>query len=178
MGVKAKQTNANFTKKGETVAEIEHFLKGAKSTVFMNYKGINTAEDTALRVKLRKENVVYKIYKNNLVKIALNNLGITELNDKLNGTLSVAFSNSDEVAGAKIIKDERFKNKMDFEFGLIGNKILDKNEVVRLASLPNKETLVAQIMGLINSGARNLATVINAVPRNLAVVINAHATQK
>ncbi|MDR1917403.1 MAG: 50S ribosomal protein L10 [Christensenellaceae bacterium] len=175
MAVKAKQTGANFTGKCGKVAEIENYLKSAKSVVFMNYRGLNTAEDTQLRAKLRKNDVVYKVYKNNLVKIALNNLGITELDNRLTGTLSVAFSNGDEVAGAKIIKDEKFKNKMSFEFGLIGNKVLGKDEVVRLATMPNRETLIAQIMSLVQSGARNLASVINAVPRNLAVVINAHA---
>lgn len=178
MGVRAKQTGATFVNKGKTVAEIEKHLKAAKSVVFMNYRGLNTAEDTALRSKLRKSGVVYKVYKNNLVKIALNNMGITELDDKLNGTLSVAFSNNDEVAGAKIIKDEKFKNKMSFEFGLVGSKVLDKAAVVQLASMPSKETLIAQIMGLLQSGARNLATVVNAVPRNLAIVINTRASKK
>jgi large subunit ribosomal protein L10 len=177
LGVKAKQNGANFTKKGEIVAEIEKYIKSAKSIVFMNYRGLNTAEDTALRVKFRSSNVVYKVYKNNLVKIALNNLGITDLDDKLSGTLSMAFSNADEVTAAKIIKDEKFKGKMSFEFGLIGTQILDKAAVIQLASLPNRDTLIAQIMSLIQSGARNIASVINAVPRNLAVVINAHATK-
>jgi large subunit ribosomal protein L10 len=177
MAIKAKTTSANFIKKSEKVAEIENYLKSAKSVVFMNYKGLNTVQDTQLRVKLRKSNVVYKVYKNNLVKIALNNLGITELDERLNGALSVAFSNADEVAGAKIIKDEKFKDKMSFQFGLIGNKVLEKDEVIRLATMPSKETLIAQIMSLIQSGARNLASVINAVPRNLAVVINTRAAK-
>lgn len=176
--VYAKKTGANFVKKGETVAEIEKHIKDAKSTIFMNYKGINTAEDGALRAKFRKGDVIYKVYKNNLVKIALNNLGITDLNDKLTGTLSMAFSTGDEITAAKIIKDEKFKDKMSFEFGLIGNKFLDKSEVTRLATMPSKETLIAQIMGLINGSARGLATVINAVPRNLAVVINASTKNK
>jgi large subunit ribosomal protein L10 len=175
--VKARQMGANFVKKGETVAEIEKYLKSAKSVVFMNYQGLNTAQDTQLRAKLRKSDVVYKVYKNNLMKIALGNLGINGLDDRLKGTLSAAFSNTDEVAGAKIIKDEKFKGKMSFEFGLIGGRVMDKDEVVRLASLPNKETLIAQIMSLVQSGARNLASVVNAVPRNLAVVINAHASK-
>lgn len=177
MAVKAKQTNANFKSKVETVKEIEEKIKNAKSLVFVNYKGLNTQEDAVLRAKFRKADVLYHVYKNNLVKIALNNLGITELDDKLNGTLSVAFSNSDEVAAAKIIKEEKFKDKMSFEFGIIGNKVLSKEEVVQLASLPSKETLIAQLLGLINSGARGIATVVNAVPRNLAMVINAHAKQ-
>lgn len=173
MAVKAKQTNASFQTKVQTVKEIETKIKNAKSLVFVNYQGLNTQEDAALRAKFRKADVVYHVYKNNLVRIALNNLGITALDDKLNGTLSVAFSNSDEVAAAKIIKDEKFKDKMSFEFGIIGDKVLSKEEVTQLASLPSKETLIAQLLGLINSGARGIAATINAVPRNLAVVINA-----
>ena len=173
MAVKAKKTNANFKAKQAVVKEIEDKIKNAKSLIFLNYKGLNTQEDADLRRKFREADVVYNVYKNNLVRIALNNLGITALDDKLNGTLSVAFSNKDEVAAAKIIKDAKFKDKMSFEFGLIGDQVLSQAEVVRLASLPNKETLIAQLMGLINSGARGIATVINAVPRNLAVVINA-----
>ena len=173
MAVKAKQSNANFQSKIATVQEIEGKLKNAKSVVFLNYQGLNTQEDADLRRKFRKADVQYHVYKNNLVRIALNNLGITELDDKLNGTLSMAFSNADEVSAAKIIKEEKFKDKMAFQFGLIGNQVLSKDEVVRLASMPNKETLIAQLMGLINSGARGIATVINAVPRNLAMVINA-----
>ena len=172
MTIKAKKTGANFIKKSETVQEIESYIKNAKSLVFINYKGLNTAEDTELRVNFRKADVVYKVYKNNLVKIALNNLGIDGLDDKLNGTLSVAFSNADEIAAAKIIKNAKFKNKMSLEFGLIGTKVLDKAAVVGLSALPSKETLIAQIMGLINSGARGIAAAVNAVPRNLAIVIN------
>ena len=173
MAVKAKQSNANFQTKIATVQEIEGKLKNAKSVVFLNYQGLNTQEDAELRRKFRAADVNYHVYKNNLVRIALNNMGITELDDKLNGTLSMAFSNADEVAAAKIIKDAKFKDKMTFQFGLIGNQVLSQDEVIRLASMPNKETLIAQLMGLINSGARGLATVINAVPRNLAMVINA-----
>lgn len=173
MAVKAKQSNANFQSKIAIVQEIEDKLKNAKSVVFVNYQGLNTQEDADLRRKFREANVNYHVYKNNLVRIALNNLGITELDDQLNGTLSMAFSNADEVSAAKIIKEKKFKDKMAFQFGLIGNQVLSQDEVVRLATMPNKETLIAQLMGLINSGARGIATVINAVPRNLAMVINA-----
>ena len=83
MAVKAKQSNANFQSKVATVQEIEGKLKNAKSVVFVNYQGLNTQEDADLRRKFREADVVYNVYKNNLVRIALNNLGITELDDKL-----------------------------------------------------------------------------------------------
>ncbi|MDR0384304.1 MAG: 50S ribosomal protein L10 [Christensenellaceae bacterium] len=173
MAVKSKVTGANFLKRSGQVKEIEEFFTNAKSAVFVNYKGLNVAEDTIMRSKMRGEEVSYKVYKNNLVRIALNNLGINELDDKLTGSLAIAFSNKDEISGAKIIAGENFKGKMNFEFGLLGKTVLQKQDVIRLAAIPSRETLIAQLMGLLQSGARGIAGVVNAVPRNLAVVIKA-----
>ena len=144
----------------------------------MDYRGITVAEDTALRNKFRTAGVTYKIYKNNLVKIALKNLGIGDLDEKLVGTLSIAFSNADEISAAKIVKEEKFKGKMAFKFGLLGTSVLDEAGVTALATMPSKEQLIAQILGLLQSGARGIASVVHAVPRNLAYVINEAKTCK
>jgi large subunit ribosomal protein L10 len=175
--VREKKVSKAFLEKQKIVAEIEKNLKDAKSVIFMDYRGINVDEVTKLRVKFRKSGVVYKVYKNNLMKIALNNCGIKALDDQLTGTLSVAFSNNDEIVAAKIIAESKFDKKMAFRFGLLGKSVLDAEGVEQLSKMPSKETLVAQLLGLLQSGARNLASVINAVPRNLAVVINARAGQ-
>ena len=172
-----KKVSKAFLEKQKTVAEIQKLVADAKSIVFLDYRGVNVDEITKLRVKFRKSGVAYKVYKNNLVRIALNNLGIKDADDKLVGTLAVAFSNKDEIAAAKIIKDAKFDKKMAFKFGLIGKTLMNAAEVEQLATMPSKETLVAQLLGLLTSGARNLATVINAVPRDLAVVLNERAKQ-
>jgi len=172
-----KKVSNAFKEKQKIVAEIEKLARDAKSIIFMDYRGITVAEVTKLRAKLRKGGVTYKIYKNNLVRIALNNIGITALDDQLTGTLAVAFSNKDEIAAAKIISDEKFKDKMAFRFGLLGTSVLDEAGVKQLATMPSKETLIAQLLGLLSGAARNLATVINAVPRNLAVVVSERAKQ-
>ena len=174
--VENKKVSANFKAKQAVVAEIKALFEKAKSAVFVDYRTLTVAEATALRVKFREAGVKYKVYKNNLVRLALNDFGVSALDERLTGTLAVAFSMNDEISAAKIIQDEKFKNKMAFKFGLIGSDVLDETEVVRLASMPSKEVLVAQLLGLIQSGARNLASVIQAVPRNLAVVINTRAS--
>jgi len=176
MAEKKKVSKARL-EKIECVKEIEKNIKAAKSIVFVDYRGINVSEVSALRGKLKKAGVVFKVYKNNLVRIALNNLGIKALDEQLTGTLAVAFSNNDEISAAKIILEEKFKDKMAFRFGLVGKEVLDAAAVEALAKMPSKETLIAQILGLLTMPARNLATVINAVPRNLAVVVNQRAAQ-
>lgn len=169
--IRAKKTGKNFTEKEKAVAEIEKYLRNAKSAIFMDYRGITVAQVNELRNKFRTAGVIYKVYKNNLVKIALRNIGVTELDDQMVGTLSVAFSNNDEISAAKIIKSEKYKDIMGFKFGLLGTNVLDANGVNALATMPSKDELVAKLMGLLQSGARGIASVVNAVPRNLAVVI-------
>jgi large subunit ribosomal protein L10 len=174
---KEKKVSKARLGKQDTVAEIERSIRAAKSMVFCDYKFTNVEEVTALRNKFRKSGVVFKVYKNTLMKIALNNVGITGADELLTGTLAVAFSNNDEITAAKIIADAKFDKKMAFKFGLLGNTLLDAKGVEALAKMPSKQTLIAQLMGLLTMGVRNLAVVINAVPRNLAVVVNARAEQ-
>jgi len=175
--IKGNAKGKNFVAKQKAVEEIQANFANAKSAIFMDYRGITVAEVTELRNKFRDSGVKFKVYKNTLVKIALNNMGVTELDDQLTGTLSVAFSQNDEISAAKIIKDEKFKdNKMAFKFGLLGTSVIDQAGVTALATMPSKEQLIAQIMGLLQSGARGIATVVQAVPRNLAIVINTRAS--
>ena len=172
-----KKESKAFQAKKETVKEIQDCLKTAKSVVFMDYRGLTVAEASELRAKARAAGVKYKVYKNNLVRIALNNMGIKELDGQLTGTLAAAFSNNDEVAAVKLISGQNYKNKMEFKFGLLGTNVLSAADVAGLRDLPSKETLIAQLCGLLQSGARGVASVINAVPRNLAVVVDARAKQ-
>lgn len=152
-------------------------MEDAKSCVWVDYKTLTVAEATELRVKSRSANCKYKVYKNNLVRIALNNLGINGLDEKLTGSLAMMFSNADEISGVKLIAGQKYKGKMAFQFGLIGNDILSAADVGKLRDMPTKDQLIAQLMGLLQSGARNIASVVNAIPRNLAVVVNERAKQ-
>ncbi|MCL2621874.1 MAG: 50S ribosomal protein L10 [Firmicutes bacterium] len=166
-----KRTSNNFKEKQKTVAEIQAKIKAAKSVVFVDYKTVTVKEDTELRNKFRDANVEYKVYKNRLVKIALNNLGVTGLDNNLEGQLAVAFSNNAEPDAAKIINDFRKKDKLKLQFGLIGESVLDAAAVNELANLPTMEVLIAKLLGLINSGAQGIAGIINAPAASLARVI-------
>ena len=174
--IREKKISAAFREKEKTVAEIQNLVSAAKSVVFMDYRGLTVAEATELRNKARETGCVYKVYKNNLMRIALNNLGVTGLDDQLVGTLSVIFSNNDEISGVKAVAGQKFKGKMALKFGIMGDSILTAEEVTALRDLPTKEELIAKLMGLLQSGARGIASVVQAVPRNLAIVVNTRAS--
>ena len=70
--------SANLELKKELVEQIKGELKEAKSIVFVDYRGISVAEDTAMRKEFRENGVTYKVFKNRLLTRALDSLGITD----------------------------------------------------------------------------------------------------
>ena len=154
----------NLELKKELVESIKTNLKEAKSMIFVDYRGINVSEDTALRKEFRENNVSYKVYKNRLIVRALEELGITGYDAKMfEGTTAVAFS-SDEVAPAKIFckhKDEI--KKMSVKFGIVNGQVMDAKSVEELAKIPSKDVLIAMLLGTLNAPISAFARALNAI---------------
>lgn len=162
----------------ESVKEIRERLENNTLAIMTQYVGINVAQVTELRKKLREAGIQYKVYKNNLARIALREIGAESAADFMNGPTAWAFSN-DPVASAKILKD--FSKEVSFiqiVGGVMEGKVLTKEQVINLANLPPKEVLQAQVIGTIAAPLRNLVTVLNAIPTNLVNVLNQIKKQK
>lgn len=166
--------------KQEEVAAIKDKLQRAKSVVLVNYKGLTVAEDTALRNEFRKNDVEYKVLKNTLVKRAFNDLGYTQFDEALNGTTSVAFSFSDEVAAAKIVEEnaKKLNGKLESKCGLVDGNYIDANGVKALAALPPKEELIAKMLGSINAPISSFVGVLAATLRSFVYAVKAVADKK
>lgn len=151
------------------VAEIKEKLEKASSFVLLDYKGLTVAEDTELRSAFRKSGVTYHVYKNRLVKIALNEMGYTQFDEALNGPTAVAMGSDDIAAPAKIAleKAKAFK-KMEVKCGLVDGSYLDKEGCNTLATLPSREGLISQILGLLQSPVAGLARALAAIAEKQA----------
>ena len=113
--------------KAVKVAEIKEKIEKASSFVLVDYKGLTVAEDTALRNEFRKSGVSYHVYKNRLMKIALNELGYTQFDDALNGPTAIAMGTTDIAAPAKIAMDKaKAYKKMSVKCGFVDGKYLDE----------------------------------------------------
>ena len=156
--------SANLELKKELVEGIKSELKEAKSIIFVDYRGITVAEDTAMRKEFRENGVTYKVFKNRLLVRALNDLGYTDYDPKMfEGTTAVAYS-ADEVAAAKIFcKHQKELNKMAVKFGIVNGKIMDKAQVEELAKIPSREVLIAMLLGTLNAPVSALARALNAI---------------
>ena len=153
--------------KKQIVAGIAEQFKTAVSGVFVDYCGLTVEEDTELRNKLREAGVEYKVIKNTLTRFAAKEVGFDEIDPILNGPTSLALSMTDEVAPAKVIADFAKKhNQLEIKGGFLDGKVLELNEVKTLAATPNRETLLAKLLGSLNAPISNLARTLQALVDN------------
>ena len=161
--------SVNFENKKAVVEEIKNYAKDAKCIALVDYKGLTVAQVTELRNEFRKNNCVYKVYKNRLLARAFSELGINFDSNILEGTTAVAFSNSDPVAPAKIAVEGETKYKViKVKAGYAEGKLYNENEIKVLASIPSKEVLLGQLLGLLTNPMRSLAVAINEVAKKNA----------
>lgn len=161
--------SANFENKKVVVDEIKSHAKDAKAIVLVDYRGLTVAQVTELRNNFRKAGAVYKVYKNRLLKLALEDLGIKFDSHLLEGTTAVAFHSSDVVAPAKIAVDGENEYKvLKVKAGYVEGKYLDEKGIKALASIPSREVLVAQLLGMLQSPMRSLAVGLSEVAKKQA----------
>ena len=155
--------------KGAQIDEIVKSLEESKSFVIVSYKGISVADDTALRAKFRAAGVTYKVLKNRLVLKAMEKLGISGYNESLEGSSALAFSMTDPLAGPKVISEMSATVKaLEVKCGRMDNMYLDVEKVNALAKIPSKETLLAQLLGMLLSPITGLAVALNQVAEKQA----------
>jgi large subunit ribosomal protein L10 len=153
----------------QKVSEIKESLTKAKSFVLVDYKGITVAQDTELRNALRAAGVQYQVLKNRLLKIALNDLGYAQFDAALNGLTAVAMGMKDLAAPAKILveKSAAFK-KIKIKCGMADGEFLTEDGCKSLATLPSKEILIAQLLGMLQAPIASLARAVDAIAKKQA----------
>lgn len=146
MSVEAKQ------QKQQIIDEIKGKLETAQSAVVIDYMGINVAEADAMRKRLREAGVDYTVYKNTLMKRAIDGTEFAPLADVLEGPSAIAISSEDATAPARVLNEiiKDFK-KMEFKAGVVEGTFYDKAGIERIADIPSREVLIAKFMGSIQS---------------------------
>ena len=155
-----------LSEKQAIVAELTEKLQNASSGVLVDYKGITVAEDTALRVECRNNELDYAVVKNTLLRFATKNVGLGEMDEALNGTTSLALSNGDPIAPMRVINKfaKQFNgSKFVIKAGFMDGKVLPLDEIQALAELPSKDVLQAQVLGTMLAPITSLAIVLKAI---------------
>lgn len=146
------------------VSELATKMKDAKLILLTDYRGINVADVTGLRAELRNSNSEYKVIKNNITKRALAECGVEGLDELLEGPTAVILNNEDYLAPAKAIYEYRKKNEFyKIKGGVVDGKVMSAEEIITLAKLPSKETLLSMLAGALLGNISKLAVALNEV---------------
>ena len=151
------------------IDEIKGKLDGAQSAVIIDYMGTTVAEADAMRKKLREADVDYSVYKNTLMKRAIEGTEFEKLADVMQGPSAIAISKDDATAPARVLKEAITEyKKMEFKAGIVEGVFYDKEGIETIASIPSRETLLAKFLGSIQSPVgtfvRTLAAIAEAKP--------------
>ena len=156
----------SINKKIKEVEELSEKIKKAKVVLLTDYKGINVADVTALRANLRKTESEYKVIKNNITRRALQNCKIEGLEDQLEGTTAVILGYEDYLEPLKAIYEYSKDNEFyKIKGGIIEGKVVPVEELVTLAKLPSRETLIAQLAGALLGNISKLAVALDQVAK-------------
>lgn len=149
---------SKLVSKKELVEEITTKFRESKTTVFVDYRGLDVAQITELRRNLREAGVDYKVYKNTMTRRALAEVEMEGLDDIIVGPTAVAFSNEDVIAPAKVIHAfAKANDQLEIKGGVIDGELATIEQLKELATLPDYDGLVSMLLSVLQAPMRNLA---------------------
>src|SRR5499427_1263114 len=166
-------------KKIEQVDRLGKDLEKVSTVIVTTYTKLTVAQDYELRKLLRSSGAKYAVVKNTLAERAAKGTKIEEALKNLSGVTSIAYTEGDPVALAKVLSKYAKDNpEFTFKAGVVEGRVISIKEIEALATMPSREEIFSKLLFLINAPAQRLVTAMNALGRNLAVVIDQGVKEK
>ncbi|MDT9013747.1 50S ribosomal protein L10 [Novosphingobium sp. APW14] len=163
------------SQKAESVASLNAVFNEVGVVVVTRNLGLTVAQSTQLRTKIREAGASYKVAKNRLAKLAIQNTDYAGIGDLLTGPTAIAAS-VDPVAAAKVVVEfAKTNDKLEIVGGSMGSQVLTPDGVKALASMPSLDELRAKLIGLVQAPATKIAQLSTAPAAKLARVFGAYA---
>ncbi|SHF75209.1 large subunit ribosomal protein L10 [Lampropedia hyalina DSM 16112] len=158
----------NRSEKEAVIAEVSDLAAKSQTLVVAEYRGITVADLTRLRVQARQNGVSLSVLKNTLARRAVSGSAFEVVSDQFTGPLIYGFS-EDAIAAAKVVAEfAKTNDKIVIRAGAYEGKALNAEEVKQLASIPSKEVLLSQLLGLLQSPISRTARVLSALAEKKA----------
>ena len=149
------------------VEAIKEQLDGAKGVVLVDYRGLTVEQDTELRRALRKENVVYKVYKNTMIKRAVEGTEFEPLTADLEGPTAIAISKDDATApGRVLVKMAKTAKALELKSGVVEGTYYDAKGMQVIATIQYREEILSKLLGSLQSPMANFARVIDQIAQS------------
>ena len=171
--------NAARAHKVEVVDEVKTRISAATASIVSEYRGLTTSELAELRGSLAAAGGDYKIFKNTLVRLAIDGGEYQPLSEYLSGPSALTFVQGDISAVAKALRDFSRNNPLlVIKGGLADGSLLSPGDLAALADLPPREVLLARMAGALAAPMQQMAGLLQALPRNMAYGISALIEQR
>jgi large subunit ribosomal protein L10 len=162
------------TAKVATVDELKAKVDSTSTAVVTEYRGMTVAQISTLRRQLRTLDADYKVFKNTLVRRAIEGTAVAPLEEFLVGPTAIAFVNGDVSAVAKALRDfAKATPTLVVKGGVLDGKALSLKDLTALADLPSRDVLLARFAGLLASPMTTMAGLLKAIPQNFAYGLSA-----
>lgn len=153
-----------INQKKEEVSKLASEMKEAKLILLVDYRGINVENVTNLRTTIRNTSSTYRVIKNNITRRALVEAGLEGLDEALEGPTAVIMSSEDYLEPAKAIyKFSKENEYYKIKGGVVEGKVMTAQEIITLAKLPSKETLLSMLAGALLGNISKLAVALDQV---------------
>ena len=166
-------------RKETEVRQLEERFREAKAAILTDFRGLKVADVTVLRNLLRKSKIEFRVVKNRLAKIAVQNTSLADLDPLLSGPTGVAFGYDDPVASTKILSQfVRSNANLDIKGGIIEGRLYRKEEILAIAELPPRDILLSQVLMSISAPLSGLVRVLQAPIQQFVGTLGAIKAQK
>lgn len=154
---------------------IKEKLGQAQGFILTDFKGVTVKDISALRRKLRAEKVEYRIFKNNLARIAVSEFGYAAIEKHMKGTVAMAIAYGDPIAPLKVLHEFEKVKKIPLKAGVINGEIFEAEQLIVLRSIPAMPQLRSMFLSVLQSPSRGFVTVVSAGVRGLVQVLSQRA---
>ena len=165
--------------KVQVVNDLVESINQSKGIYLTDFSGLNVQEINELRKTFRESDVEYKVVKNTLARLSVQEAGYDNLLEYLTGPTAFAFSVDDPGIPARIIKEfAKKKDKPEIKAIVFEGTLLDASQAEQVANLPSREELIAKFLGTLNAPMYNLAGALQGLLRKFVGTLDAIKTQK
>jgi len=170
---------ARKEQKAEQVELLTEKLRKAKVALLTDYRGLTVTQLQDLRGKLRTGDVEYRVVKNTLARRAAEAAGVPALQAELEGPVAIAFGYDDLSLPSKLINEfvRTTRLKLEVKGGLVEGRVFSPDQVKQLADLPSRETLLAQLLGTLQSPVAQLVGIMQTPVQQLLGVLDAYKSK-
>ena len=164
--------------KRETIQDLRAQLDASRTMIVSEYRGLKVKEIGEIRRALRKQDVSYRVVKNRLMKIAASDAARSALDSLLIGPTAIAFGQDEGATAKAVIDTMRPYKTVKITGALLGDRAIDGDGVSRLASLPSRDVLLAQLAGAFAAPLATTAGLFDAPLRDVAGLVQALADKQ